>query len=312
MKRNLMLLFAVAVIFLSFGVANAATTITAKVEPLIDGKIALNDTIAVKIYFFNDYGEHAGGSIPFALFEKDGNPMNVQYIGTGTKAPIDYRGSTVTETFISESAAWPGYFNVYDDYTGIGCDAIFPDTLNWTGAGIVAWPIQDTTNHITFAMQILNEGFFCIDSCSVPNTTPVLQKFDWLWEDMDAFFLGASEGPSTPLCWEVVDTAGTDVRDLDKNILPTQFELGQNYPNPFNPTTRFEFAVPEKSNVNISVFNILGQKITTLVDGEYAAGYYSVDWDSRSDNGSEVASGIYFYKIEANNYTNTKKLMLIR
>ncbi|MEW5923440.1 MAG: T9SS type A sorting domain-containing protein [Candidatus Zixiibacteriota bacterium] len=312
MKRNLMLFFVVAGIVLSFSAANAVTTVTAKINPLVNGQIALNDTVNIEIHTFNDYMEASGGSLPFVLYEKDGNPMNVNYIAIGTKSLINYRNTTVTQAFISEYNGWAGFFPLFDDYTGFGVNAVMPDTINWTGAGLAAWPLEDTTLHISFTVQITNTGMFCFDTCQIPNVAPTPGMYDWLLEDMNSFFLSAAEGPSQPLCWEVVDTSQSPVNELENGILPTNFELGQNYPNPFNPSTKLDFAVPTFSKVNISVFNILGQKIATLVDGEYAAGYYSVDWDSRGDDGSEVASGIYFYKLEANNFTDTKKLMLIR
>lgn len=103
-----------------------------------------------------------------------------------------------------------------------------------------------------------------------------------------------------------------DVSELDRGVLPAEFELGQNYPNPFNPYTAFEFAVPHKANVSINIYNILGQRIRNLVDAEYGQGYYMVDWDGTADDGSQVATGIYFYKIVADDFVSTKKLMLLR
>ncbi|MCK4572842.1 MAG: T9SS type A sorting domain-containing protein, partial [candidate division Zixibacteria bacterium] len=86
----------------------------------------------------------------------------------------------------------------------------------------------------------------------------------------------------------------------------------QNYPNPFNPTTQVNFDVPTHSQVNISVFNVLGQKTVTLVDEEMNAGSYVVDWDGTSDGGNKVSSGIYFYRMEAGSFVETKKMMLLK
>jgi hypothetical protein len=89
--------------------------------------------------------------------------------------------------------------------------------------------------------------------------------------------------------------------------LPTSFALDQNYPNPFNPTTTIAFDVPATSHVNVSIFNILGQKVETLVDEEMQAGSYSREWDA---NG--FSSGIYFYRITADNFTETKKMAFVK
>ncbi len=79
--------------------------------------------------------------------------------------------------------------------------------------------------------------------------------------------------------------------------IPEHFSLEQNYPNPFNPTTKIKFALPERGHVILSIFNVMGQKIRTLVDEQKAAGYHSIIWDSKDDFGNEVASGVYVYRI---------------
>jgi plastocyanin len=88
---------------------------------------------------------------------------------------------------------------------------------------------------------------------------------------------------------------------------PAKFELSQNYPNPFNPTTKINFAVPTNGNVNLTVYNVLGQKISTLVNGNMKAGNYTVDF-----NASDLNSGLYFYKLESSGATQVKKMMLLK
>jgi len=104
----------------------------------------------------------------------------------------------------------------------------------------------------------------------------------------------------------------TDVEDVDGVGLPETFSLSQNYPNPFNPTTQINFEIPVRSHVTLTVYNLLGQKVTTLVDKEMSAGRYVADWNSTSDGESKVASGIYFYKLEAGDFIETKKMMLLK
>jgi flagellar hook assembly protein FlgD len=94
--------------------------------------------------------------------------------------------------------------------------------------------------------------------------------------------------------------------------LPTIFALGQNYPNPFNPTTAIEFALPHKSNVKLTVYNLLGQEIVTLVNGELPAGNHTVLWNAHDTSGREVSSGIYFYRLTAGNFVATKKMICLR
>jgi methionine-rich copper-binding protein CopC len=94
--------------------------------------------------------------------------------------------------------------------------------------------------------------------------------------------------------------------------LPTEFALDQNYPNPFNPSTEIGLALPVSSEVELSVFNVLGQKVATLVEGEMPAGYHTVTWNGTSSDGSQVASGIYFYRITTEQFTTSKKMMLLK
>lgn len=97
-----------------------------------------------------------------------------------------------------------------------------------------------------------------------------------------------------------------DVEDKPENVL-SDFQMKQNYPNPFNPETVIEYNIPELCEVKIDVFNSLGEKIETLIQREQAAGNYKIKFD-----GTKLSSGIYYYKIITNNYTDTKKMILIK
>ena len=97
------------------------------------------------------------------------------------------------------------------------------------------------------------------------------------------------------------------IRLMGNGQLPKEFALAQNYPNPFNPTTTIKYDLPTDGHVNLSLFDVLGQRIATLVDADQKAGYISVDW-----NASHVSSGIYFYRLEAGRFVQTRKLLLLR
>ena len=98
----------------------------------------------------------------------------------------------------------------------------------------------------------------------------------------------------------------------DESLLPTQFALQQNYPNPFNPLTTISYTLPQKSHVTITVFNILEQEVRTLVDKTKAAGTHQVVWDGTDHSGKQAASGIYFYKFQAGDYIEAKKMLLLK
>jgi hypothetical protein len=94
--------------------------------------------------------------------------------------------------------------------------------------------------------------------------------------------------------------------------IPDGFALRANYPNPFNPTTRIQFDLPEASNVRLTVFNILGQEVATLVNEEVGAGYQTVEWNAANSNGVNVPSGVYIYQMKATSLTNGKQFLQVR
>ena len=93
----------------------------------------------------------------------------------------------------------------------------------------------------------------------------------------------------------------------DEETIPTSFELKQNYPNPFNPSSIIKFGLPERSNVLIKIYDILGSEVITLVNAELEAGWYKKEF-----NASGYSSGLYIYRIQAGNYISTKKMMLLK
>ena len=95
-------------------------------------------------------------------------------------------------------------------------------------------------------------------------------------------------------------------------MLPNQFALHQNYPNPFNPTTTLRYDLPENGLVNITIYDMLGRHIKTLMDQTQDAGYRSIIWDATNEYGRPVSAGIYLYQIQAGEYMQTKKMVLLK
>jgi hypothetical protein len=94
--------------------------------------------------------------------------------------------------------------------------------------------------------------------------------------------------------------------------VPTEFALGQNYPNPFNPSTEITFAIPKQTNVKVVVYNLSGAEIATLVNQSMSPGNYRAVWNGRANDGQTVASGVYFYHLQAEGFTATKKMTLLK
>jgi Leucine-rich repeat (LRR) protein len=122
--------------------------------------------------------------------------------------------------------------------------------------------------------------------------------------------------------WDTEISAFADISvNISENVqtlvhsneqLPGQFKLQQNYPNPFNPSTTIRYDLPSDSNVKLQIFNSAGQLVTTLVNGYEAAGYRSAQWNGRNRYGNAVASGVYFYRIEAGSFVKSRKMLLLK
>ena len=98
----------------------------------------------------------------------------------------------------------------------------------------------------------------------------------------------------------------------DKLNIPGKFSLSQNFPNPFNPTTEIKYELPNESLVNITIYDVMGRKINTLVNLEQSAGSYSLQWDATNSVGESIPAGMYIYTIQAGKYTSTKKMVLLK
>jgi len=120
-----------------------------------------------------------------------------------------------------------------------------------------------------------------------------------------------SDDPNAATTVVTLFGAGQPV-DNEDLVNPVVTALGSNYPNPFNPSTSISFSVKSKMPVNLEIYNILGQKVKTLVNGIVDEGSHSVSWNGRDNNNRPVASGVYFFKMKAGKYTNTKKMIMMK
>ena len=138
------------------------------------------------------------------------------------------------------------------------------------------------------------------------------QSIEFYRDTLDASYSIASAaytgsttgGPVGDLNWFGMATA---IGNGNSKNNPTSFKLSQNYPNPFNPTTRIDFQIPKSGKVSLEVFNVLGQKVATLVNQNLNAGAYTFDW-----NAAGFATGFYFYKIQTESFSQVKKMLLIK
>ncbi len=137
----------------------------------------------------------------------------------------------------------------------------------------------------------------CTESCAHSHCFNCYQKGKaWWW------MMATVEGWSLQLA----------VDEDDPNGVPDSYRLSQNYPNPFNPQTQFEFSLPQAADVKVEILNVLGEKVTTLVDRRLPAGSYKAAWDGKDGNARQVSSGVYVYRLTANDYVSSRKMLLLR
>ena len=158
------------------------------------------------------------------------------------------------------------------------------------------------TNAISFDLSYMD----IIEDISENNvTTASLEWTVYVTDSIDTI-----EADNAPFTIEIDGTNA--LRTYLEGLLPDEFALHQNYPNPFNPITTLRYDLPENSYVNVTVYDMLGRKVKTLINQTQDAGYKSVIWDGTNDYGKPVSAGIYLYQIQTGGYTSTKKMVLLK
>jgi len=168
--------------------------------------------------------------------------------------------------------------------------------------------IYSVTTIDNFAYLSCTDGLKVVDVRDPKNINEVgyydLPGHSWgLAANKEYIYIGNSEYGMLILCNDLY----TGIIENTSNALKI-FTLSQNYPNPFNPITTIEYSLPKAGDVELSVFNALGQRVVTLVDGYKPAGYYKVNF-----NGKDLASGVYYYRLTAGDkFSAVKKMLLIK
>ena len=254
--------------------------------------------------------------------------VNGSVVATGLTAnSYDYTPLVPGETYTwrvrsnvgPSQSSWSSLLTFYA-YTGYG--SIAPrlgSPVNGisltTSSPELSWFVNTPTNSLKYEIQISDNIVF-LEPTIVNDLTSLSFKANELssnktyyWrvrsKDKDGHFSNFS---ST----EVFAVSNlTGVADANGKI-PTAFSIEQNYPNPFNPTTIINYGIPQNAEVTISIYNMLGQKVKTLVSEQKNAGAYSVQWNGDNEFGQKVASGPYIYKINAGNFIKSMKLLLLK
>jgi hypothetical protein len=192
-----------------------------------------------------------------------------------------------------------------------GCPMInWFDVLDKTANGMYAlsYPAYGGTNrYAAIASSQLNPGGFAV------NTMWFGFSLMYVRDDMISAPIDRFEIAKDVFAWMQFPTniccGQPPYVDAD---VPAAYRLAQNFPNPFNPVTTIKFDMKEKGNVTLRIYNVAGELVRTLVDDVRDAGAYAIEWDGRNNGGSNVATGVYFYKMETNGFNETKKMVMLR
>lgn len=204
-----------------------------------------------------------------------------------------------------EQRAWSD--QIYDASVGSGSAAPLVNPDEMTPLEMYAWlkPIEDMVNQMHHKFKWKETD---------PITGKGSDSFDELYIQILAANRDMKEATSVNKSENqpVVATIANNTSLVKQVSLPNKFQLYSNYPNPFNPTTTIGFDLAETSEVSLIIYNSVGQKVRTLVAETKPSGSHQILWDARNDKGVQVPSGIYIYHIKAGNFTQSKRMMLIK
>ncbi len=141
-------------------------------------------------------------------------------------------------------------------------------------------------------------------SWQVTNSLPNNGQYWWVCKTNDSYEESNFSSPSS----FIIETVSID----ESKLIPDEYALRQNFPNPFNPITTIRYELPENSFVHITIYDMLGRQVRTLINKTQNAGYKSVIWNATNDNGKLVSAGVYLYKIQAGEFVQTKKIVLLK
>jgi len=199
---------------------------------------------------------------------------------------------------------WPGDFDIFDTATEAedAVDAVnsaLNDALA-TSVGNLDQPGQESPIY-----NIGYESLLILQLQSVDVWRGGIQGVDWVSLGQNSWLYNAD--PKTYADFNITTAVDDDVADI-----PKAYKLFVNYPNPFNPTTMIQYYVPTESKVTLLISDVNGDLVKTLVDGVQRAGQKSATWNGRNNRGQLVASGMYFYRLSAEGFSQTRKMILLK
>ena len=205
--------------------------------------------------------------------------------------------------FLRNAIVYTQYSDIQDGEAGV---SFVSGAANWLGGNIDLDPLFVNQTEFNYRLQ---EGSPCIDSgledISNMNLPP---------DDLDGFDrIQDGDGNGSAIidmgCYEF---GSNPVKSDPNSLLPNTTILNQNYPNPFNPTTTISFTIQKPGLIDLTVINLKGQKIRSLKNKILSAGKHYAVWDGKDDQGNEISSGVYFFKLNGDDVKLTRKCLLLK
>jgi hypothetical protein len=304
---------------------NPTVLVTHPDDPDIDGD-GIDDTLTVEKQSFN--GDEWTGVLILPE-EYAGKAIQVQVSGAQDVRKNEMADTTIYKTPETIVAIYPGDTDnngIVNEFDILPIGIYFHEsgyernsmTYSWGAEYSIPWdPIYATYADINgdgFVNQIdvigigLNWGNTHFNGTG-GNYGIASDDQDVINENMDAFIdiYNSLSGSGT-----AIEKMKTLLKSIIFIEIPLEYSLGQNHPNPFNPTTQIKYDIPEDALVSITIYDIMGRSIKSLVNSNQTAGYHSISWDGKNNLGEGVSAGMYIYTIQAGEFRQTKKMVLLK
>mgnify|MGYP003304904703 FL=1 len=229
-----------------------------------------------------------------ARFMTNGTPSTGDQLHVCVKIDPEFLTNLAVHTVVSSPGQIGDFWFQENVSNGVASAAVAYGTWHWQkivvdgqNVSVTAWAdgeaMPDTATYSYEALTTTEAPSFILVGVTDDDSSSV--QVDEIWYNERPAGLGIS----------------------DEAPIASRYELGQNYPNPFNPTTHIRFNIPETANAKLTVFNVMGEEVATLVNGVMQAGGHTVSW-----NAASMPTGVYFYQLESGNFSQTKKLLLVK
>ena len=249
-------------------------------KPTPDGEFNTRDGMAFVRMWYWDKGNTSGKLIA-KLQASQGYPLNVE-IEADHMMVYPPKGTKAVELIL--------------DYPSMDMKVKLPQSEIFSDKGMTL-SMADTIG----GQLLVNTAYFEKSDSPVRIDLQHLQRERNIPMDISYLFLDENNEPLS---------SGNEF--LDIKPIPKEFALHDNYPNPFNPVTTINYDLPKEGNVRLIIYDIMGREIAELNNGFMPAGYHSVKWNARNQFGAEVSAGVYFYQIQAGQFTKTQKMILLK